>query len=156
MLRNAVFTACVTAMISAAVMTLAPDGRKRELRFICTLVLISSLAAGVLGSGKAVSASLDLPTTGELEFSYENMLLTRSRVSIEREVTERLKAEGYEVQLVSIDVSFDEYNYIKTDRVGVVLGQLAEENEVVRAVREIVGGEAEVTVVAAGDEELIY
>ena len=145
MIKNAVVTACITAMISAVVMTIAPENRKCELRLICTLVLISCVAAGFVGADLDLSDT-KLPDSRSLSFDYESMLLTQSRESLEARVTENLTKAGFSPKLVCIEVGFDQYNYITTERADICIEDLTEHlrESAEAAVREIIGTEGEV------------
>ncbi|MBR1724745.1 MAG: hypothetical protein IJ723_06995 [Ruminococcus sp.] len=145
LVRNAIFTACITAMISAAVMMIAPDNRRRELRLICTLVLISCIMSGILGTDLEIH-DVALPQSQSLEFDYERMLLTQSRMNMETQVTKKLTDIGLSARLVCIEVGLDQYNYIKPERAEVYISGLddSEMPAAEAAVREVVGEESEV------------
>ncbi|MBQ1538373.1 MAG: hypothetical protein IIZ73_08680 [Ruminococcus sp.] len=153
MIRNALFTACITAMISAVVMTIAPANRKRELRLICTLVLISCLAAGLAGKDTALS----LPKLGDRQTwlsEYDDMLLSQSRSSMERSLTESLKKAGFSPKLVSIEVAFDQYNYIRAERAEVCVDCTDEQTmqRAESAVRDVIGADGEVYIYDTSSE----
>ncbi len=147
MIKNAIFTACITAMISAVVMMIAPENRRRELRLICTLVLISCVAAGFAGGGIDISG-LPLPDSRSLRFDYDSMLLSQSRDAVERQLTENLTKAGFSPRLVCIEVSFDQYNYIITDSADIFIYGLQDSDipAIEAAAREIIGQESEVNI----------
>lgn len=149
MIKTALMTACITALISSAVMMAAPAKRKGELRLICTLVLICSIASVIAGTDIPVP---DIDSTHTLQFDYQEMLLTQSRTAIEYQISEKLAESGHPPSLVCIEADFDQYNYIITTRADIYIPDLQpqESEEILSAVREVTGDDCEVNIYDAG------
>lgn len=156
LIKNTILTACIMAMISAAVLAVAPENRKRELRLVCTLVLISCTAAGLVGAD-IKAPERKILSAQEFEFDYENMLINTTRANLERSLSEKLTLAGISVKKISIEAQFDEYDYISAGRVTVIVSDLsdADRQTALGIVREIVGEEAEVVISGAVDENAV-
>lgn len=123
--KNAVFTACLTAILISAVQTLSPAVMKKELRLVCGLVLIICVAAQISGS----DFNLDISVGGlsdnadylSLNKSFEQTLIEETEDSLEKSILEKLSENGIFAKKVSIVCSLDEYNCVKADRACIYL-----------------------------------
>lgn len=153
LIKSTILTACIMAMISAAVLAVAPENRKRELRLVCTLVLISCTAAGLLGSEQKLPQR-EISSTSQFEFDYENMLINTTRRNLEERLAEKLSQAGIAAKKISIETEFDEYDYISAGRVTVIADDLSDESRqtALEIIKEIVGENAEVVISGSVDE----
>jgi hypothetical protein len=128
MLKNAIFTACLCAILSSAVQMLSAERMKKEIRFVCGLVMIVCTAAQLSGM------KLSLSETDFLEsYEYERMktefsesVTAQTAESLEESLKAQLEDEtGLSglVKKISIDCTLDEYNSVSAQTACIYLDE---------------------------------
>lgn len=116
-LKNAVFTACLCAVLICAVRMCSPEKMKKELKAICGLVLIICAASSFTdGRIKITAESADFAGDkeyGELTEAFRESALEETKKSVESRLLSALEEEEINVRDVCIVCTFDEYNCVE-------------------------------------------
>jgi hypothetical protein len=159
-IKNAVFTACLCAILMSAVQLLSAERMKKELRLVCGLTLIVCIAAQI--SGENMKLSLSSPSLSEssdyrrLSSEYEQTVIAETRSNLEKQVMQKLRDIGIAAEKVSIDCSLNEYNSVEVGGACIYLpdgAQASDAESAEKAAEELFeDGEIEVTVLVGGEK----
>jgi hypothetical protein len=129
-IRNAVFTACLCAIITSAVRMISAERLKNELRLVCALVLIICIAVQLKGEDMKLSISelnlSDDSDYAQLSEDFSQAVVLETQHSLERTVKEKLTGQGIEVKKIGIDCTLDEYNSVEAARACIYLSEDAQ------------------------------
>ena len=126
-IREMIFTVCMCAMLNAGIRLLSPDKLQKEVRIVCTLMLILCMAARTLG-GFRIDTEAFFSSGCERQSRYTEDVLTDTEEALISELESRLEHLGINNARVGIVCTFDEYNYIRADKVFVRLPVYSEED----------------------------
>lgn len=117
--KNAVFTACLCAVLASAVRMISPERMKNEIRLVSALLIMICAASQVMSARPELE---ELTLSFEDSSAYEAILEEYSenignetKAALESVVFNELISRGIAVREVVIECSADEYNYIKAD-----------------------------------------
>jgi hypothetical protein len=152
-IRELIFAVCMCGVLNAGVRLLSPDKLQKEMRIICTLMLIISTAAMFWHEqGRADGFTVD---PGELvsaesarQSDYADSILAETERALADELSDKLGNAGIDNAEIGIVCAIDEYNYVRAEKVTIHLqGGETERQTALAAAEELFpGAETEVTV----------
>ncbi len=117
--KNAVFTACLCAVLASAVRMISPERMKNEIRLVSALLIMICAASQIMSVRPELE---ELTLSFKDDSAYERLLEEYSseigdetKNALESAVMNELISRGVDVTEVVIECSADEYNYIKAD-----------------------------------------
>ena len=126
-LRNVTFIACYLGIAISMLDIITPSEKlKKQVRFIFSMVLIIAIATPLLKG----DIKFDIPTIESIENSEEYLAVTKTyteslannfKVSIEKNLKEKLEINDISAQEVSLIVNIDEDDCISITEADVVL-----------------------------------
>ena len=125
-IKELIYAVCICAVINSAIRLISPEKFVKEIRIICTLMLILCTAAKAAPGFKIDADSL-LPAAEEKKFG--DLVLEDTEKALEEKLLDRLVKEGIENVDVGIDCTLDEYNYVTAERVCITLAEEDEESK---------------------------
>ncbi|MBP3272121.1 MAG: hypothetical protein J6M17_07835 [Ruminococcus sp.] len=120
--RETMFICCICAVLSSAVRMISPDKLKKEMNLICTLLIIVCTASSFAGYRINLNEK-KLYSERDRTADYNNIILEQTAESMKQELEHELKSKDITVHELVIDCSYDEYNYIKADKVLAVINE---------------------------------
>ena len=151
-----IYTACMCAVLGAGVKMLSPAKMQREMRLICTLMLVVCTAARAHG-GFSLDISELVPNDTSRTSEYGEHVLADTEYALGQRLDERLAELGINAAETGIVCGFDEYNYVRAEKVFIVVGGEDEVQPARAAAKELFGDcETEVTVVDGNAQTTAY
>lgn len=133
-IKNAVFTACLCAILTSAVQLLSAERMKKEMRLICGLVLVICIAAQISGENMELSLSAPVMENDaeyeQLNEDYRQTILDETRRNIEDAVMEKLNEQGIAAEKISIVCTLDEYNSVEAEKACIYLDESASDSDI--------------------------
>lgn len=133
-LKNAVFTACLCAVLTSAVQLLSAERMKKEMRLVCGLVLIVCIASQISGEDMRLSLSSpeleDDASYERLSEDYEQTVLAETENNLEKKILEELNGQGIAAEKVGIVCTLDEYNSVEAKKARIYLAAEASEEQI--------------------------
>lgn len=115
-IREIIFTACMCAVIGTAAKLLTPSKFCREMRLICTLLLVICIAARV-SRGFKLDLSSIFTTDDTRRAEYAQTVLSDTENALAARLSERLTELGINDAETRIVCTYDEYNYVRAEKV---------------------------------------
>jgi hypothetical protein len=136
-IKNAVFTACLCAILTSAVRLLSAERMKNELRLVCGLVMILCVAAQISGEDMSLSFTelslADDSAYSELNDEFSQTVVAETKRNAERRLMTEITGQGVAVKKISIDCTLDEYNSVEARSACIYLSEDASADEVAAA-----------------------
>lgn len=131
-IHNVLFTACLCAMLTAAVQMFSAERMKREMRIVCGLVFILCVFTQISGNDMSLSLSgYDFINDGEyadMEQSFDETVLSETKRNIEKNIIRELEKKKIYPEKISIDCTLTEYNLIEVNKTSLFFSKAAGEN----------------------------
>ena len=119
-LSDVIYAVCICAVLNSAVRLLSPEKFAKEIRVICTLLLVLCTAAKI-SPGFKVDAGGVFDSYEKTD--YANIVLEDTEKALEDRLVQKLKEAGIQGAAVGIDCTLDEYNYVAAARVRITLAK---------------------------------
>ena len=121
-IRELIFAVCMCAVLNAGVRLLSPDKLQKEMRIICTLMLIICTAAR-LGSANGFIIDMGelISNENSRQTDYAESIIAETEQTLTAELTERLGNAGIDNAEIGIVCNIDEYNLVRAERVTIHL-----------------------------------
>ncbi len=125
-IRGLIFAVCMCAVLNAGVRLLSPDKLQKEMRIICTLMLIICMAAALsslmpFSGGFTIDVGELISKENSRQNDYADSVLAETERALADELTEKLSELGIDNAEVGIVCAIDEYNYVRAERVTIHL-----------------------------------
>ena len=144
--KNVVSIACIVGICDKIISIVCGEKYSSQMRLITALVMILSV-------GSQISGGIYIPDTSYYESELkraENDTKEEYLKSVELSISDRLydiyESRGITLKKISIACSYDEYKFIRVDKITLYLNGEEEKNEELRSVAEQYFPGAEITV----------
>ena len=115
-IRELIFAVCMCAVLNSGVRLLSPEKLQKEMRIICTLMLIICAAAKLSGGFKINVGEL-ISKESERQAGYSESVIAETEKSLNAALTKKLSEAGIENAETGIHCVLDEYNLVKAEKV---------------------------------------
>ena len=113
-----IYSVCICAVLNSAVRLLSPEKFAKEIRVICTLLLVLCTAAKIC-PGFKIDAGSALRSYEKKD--YTSIVIEDTKIALKDRLLRCLKEKGIQGASVGIDCTLDEYNYVAAERVRITL-----------------------------------